>query len=171
MLLTDEYRSQLQRKHQNNENWGTTSHRYGDFIATIINQYSIHDILDYGCGKGTLKNALNTPMGLKYREYDPGIKGKDKVPKPSQMVVCTDVLEHVEPKCLASVLDDLLRVTKQVGFFDICTVAAVHTLPDGRNAHLIVESMDWWLPKVMQRFKLKALQDNGTGFWMLVEPR
>ena len=171
MLLTDEYRSQLQKKHQSNEEWGTTSHRYGDFIGDIINKYTVHEVLDYGCGKGTLKKSIHTQNELKYREYDPGIKGKDKIPKPAQMVVCTDVLEHVEPKCVNDVLDDLKRVTKQVGFFDICTVAAIHTLPDGRNAHLVVAGMAWWLPKVMERFNIKMMQDNGTGFWMIVEPQ
>ncbi len=167
MLVSPEYRLQLQKKHDENKEWGTTSHRYGDFISDIIQQYNVHELLDYGCGKGALKGAIN--VDLKYKEYDPGIKGKDKIPKPAAMVVCTDVLEHVEPICLKSVLDDLQRVTKAIAFIDICTVKAIHTLPDGRNAHLIIKDMAWWLPLILERFKLKMLNDNGTGFWMLLE--
>jgi len=171
MLVTDTYRSLLQKKHQSNEEWGTTSHRYGDLISQIIYKYQIKDLLDYGCGKGTLKASVNVNSEIKYKEYDPGIKGKDKIPKPAQMVVCTDVLEHVEPNCLKSVLDDLQRVTKVVGFFDICTVTALHTLPDGRNAHLIVKNIEWWLPMILARFNLKMLQDTGTGFFMILEKK
>jgi hypothetical protein len=166
-MISPEYQEQITQKHAEDETWGTTSHRYASFIEDIASQFKINEILDYGCGKGSLKASINT----KVKEYDPGIPQKSKRPKPSPMVVCTDVLEHVEPKFLNDVLDDLLRVTEKVGFFDICTAKAIHTLPDGRNAHLIIEDMEWWLPKVMKRFKVKMLQEVGNNFWMIVTPK
>ena len=165
-MISDEYRQQLQEKHASDEAWGTTSYRYADLVRHLIKEYGITDILDYGCGKGAMKKSL----GMDIREYDPGIPQKSKKPKPAQMVVCTDVLEHVEPNYLKQVLDDLQRVTKRVLLLDVCVVKAVHTLPDGRNAHLIVEDMNWWLPKIIDRFKIKVLQDAGSNFFMVLEP-
>jgi hypothetical protein len=83
-------------------------------------------------------------------------------------VVCTDVLEHVEPEYLDSVLDELQRVTRNVGFFVVHTGAAMNHLPDGRNAHLIQQPPEWWLPKIIQRWKLITFQRWPNGFFVVV---
>ena len=70
--------------------------------------------------------------------------GKDESPRPADLVVCTDVLEHIEPEKLPFVLDDLRRCVKQIGYFVIHTKAAAKTLADGRNAHLIQKDQAWW---------------------------
>jgi len=80
-------------------------------------------------------------------------------------------MEHVEPEYLDSVFDDLQRVTRKVGFFAIHTGKAIAILPDGRNAHLIQESPDWWLPKILSRFSLVAFEKGDNGFWVIVEPK
>lgn len=167
-MYSQEYQQQLQDKHAKDDNWGTTSHRYAALITEFASTHGLREILDYGCGKGALKQ--NMPESFTIKEYDPGIPQKSKKPKPAQMVVCTDVLEHVEPNYLNQVLDDLHRVTEKIGFFDVCMVPAIHTLPDGRNAHLIVEDSNWWLEKILQRFKLHAMMDSGSNFWVLVSP-
>ena len=101
--------------------------------------------------------------------YDPAREGYNDTPRPTQMVCCIDVLEHIEPDLIDNVFDDLRRVTKEVGFFTIHTGPAIKILDDGRNAHLIQEDMDWWLPKIMDRFKLNTVQRTDNGFWVLVE--
>jgi hypothetical protein len=46
---------------------------------------------------------------------------------------------------------------------------ALKTLPDGRNAHLIQEPVEWWLPKIMQRFDLQTFQmSSERGFYVIV---
>lgn len=100
--------------------------------------------------------------------YDPGIEELDLKPEPRDMVVCTDVLEHIEPDCVDNVLDDLKRVTKKIAFIDVCTVEAIQKLPDGRNAHLIIEPMEWWLPKLMERFTLQSMARTEVGFWVVL---
>ena len=87
------------------------------------------------------------------------------------MVACIDVLEHVEPQCLESVLDDLKRLTKRVGLFTVHTEPAKKTLPDGRNAHLIQQPPSWWLPKFLSRFDLVVFQRMPQGFWVAVEAK
>jgi len=119
-------------------------------IAQLLNT---RDILDYGCGQRTLEQALGFPI----RNYDPAIPGLDTPPEPADLVVCTDVLEHIEPECLDDVLDDLRRVTRKVGFFVIANRPAKKILPDGRNAHLIQEGIDWWRPRIAARFALHQI--------------
>ena len=38
-------------------------------------------------------------------------------------------------------------------FLLIDTREAIKTLPDGRNAHLIIEGKDWWTEKVTKNIK------------------
>jgi hypothetical protein len=106
------------------------------------------DVLDYGCGRGTLAQALDFPI----RMYDPCIAGLDAPPQPADVVACTDVLEHIEPDCLDDVLDDLKRVVRAYGLFVIANRPASKILPDGRNAHLIQEPWPWWEPRITSRF-------------------
>jgi hypothetical protein len=70
------------------------------------------------------------------------------------MVVCTDVLEHVEPEYLDNVLADIAGLTKQYAYFNISLMEAMKTLPDGRNAHLIVQPWQWWAEKLREYFTL-----------------
>lgn len=79
------------------------------------------------------------------REYDPAIPGKDARPEPADLVVCTDVLEHVEPECIQSVVDDIHDLTLKCVYLAIHTGPAIKTLQDGRNAHLIQEGPVIWL--------------------------
>jgi hypothetical protein len=81
------------------------------------------------------------------------------------------VLEHIEPELLDTVLDDLQRVTMGLGIFTVHTGPAVKVLPDGRNAHLIQQPAQWWLPKFLARFELVAFNRMPQGFWVLVEAR
>jgi hypothetical protein len=84
------------------------------------------------------------------------------------MVACIDVLEHIEPACLEEVLDDLMRLTKAVGFFSVHTGPAIKTLSDGRNAHLIQQPPEWWLPKFIERFEVQTFQRVESGFYVIV---
>jgi hypothetical protein len=87
------------------------------------------------------------------------------------MVACIDVLEHIEPDCLDDVLDHLKHLTGKIGFFTVSCIPAKKTLPDGRNAHLIQESPEWWLPKITDRFALQSFQRSPDGFVVLVSPK
>jgi hypothetical protein len=81
------------------------------------------------------------------------------------------VLEHIEPELLDNVLDDLQRLTLRAAMCTVHTGAAVKFLPDGRNAHLIQQPPEWWLPKFEARFDVKTVNRLPEGFWLGVEPR
>ena len=91
-------------------------------------------------------------------EYDPAIPGKDAEPEPQDIVVCINVLEHAEPDCLADVLSHIQALSLGGVLFIIDTVPAQKTLADGRNAHLIVEDLDWWNTILSDYFDIKVAQ-------------
>ncbi len=164
MLISDSYKQQNTKLHQTESDYGKSSGKWVEIVVRLASQYDCADILDYGCGKGLLRKGI----GEKVKEYDPCIEGKsDKYP--CDMLVCTDVMEHIEPELLDDVLDDLQANTKKLAFITVSTRLAKKILDDGRNAHLIVEKSDWWLPKFMTRFKLKQFQDFGDEFLIILE--
>lgn len=167
-MLSDEYRSQLEQLHTEKSDFGTTSGMYAPLIKGIIKKFRPHDMLDYGAGKQTLKTALGIEEG--YHAYDPAIQEIADVPNPHDLVVCTDVLEHIEPLYLQRVLDDLQRVTQKVGFLAIHTGKALNHLPDGRNAHLIQEPARWWMHFILKRWEIEAMERGEHGFWVIVTP-
>lgn len=163
MLITDEYRQLNAELHVSNPHYGVSSSRWAPHVADLAARLQTQDILDYGCGKGLLKQTLGWPI----REYDPAIPGKDTPPEPADLVICTDVLEHIEPECLSHVLDDLQRLTRKVAFLNVATRPAKKVLADGRNAHLIQEQLSFWLPQFWERFTLLVLE-NGRGEFNLI---
>lgn len=147
-------------------NYGLSGQRWAPTVLNVCKVAGSRDILDYGCGQRTLERTL----GFAIRNYDPCIPGLDAPPEPADVVVCTDVLEHVEPECLDEVLDDLRRVTRNIGFFVIANRPAKKTLPDGRNAHLIQQPSSWWRPKLEKRFRISQLQEMTGEFAAIVRP-
>jgi len=112
-------------------------------------------ILDFGCGKGKLVETLNEsyPM-LDITGYDPANPEFHKVPDQIDMIIGTDVLEHIEPKYLDEVLNFLYNKAKYNYHLISCAPAKL-ILPDGRNAHLIQETPDWWRKKFLEKgFKI-----------------
>jgi hypothetical protein len=162
MLITEEYRSLNAQLHEN-EAYGTSGRHAAETIKNLSDKYG-RDILDYGCGKRTLEKALGFPI----KNYDPAIEGLDAPPEPAEIVVCGDVLEHIERDCLNDVLDDLKRVVRHIGLFTISTVPAKKFLADGRNAHLIVEKEGWWFPKIKSRFYIDYwdVQEKGIAAYV-----
>jgi hypothetical protein len=147
-LTTAQYRGQLAELHRKRK-WGADGAKHTGIVRDLIEHYRPATILDYGCGENKLAESL--APAHRVSGYDPGIPERAKMPKPCEMVVCTDVLEHVEPAKLDSVLDHLHRVTGKVGYFVISTKPANAVLPDGRNAHLTVQPSDWWLARLAQQ--------------------
>lgn len=162
-LRSKDYANQLHAKHRSMK-WGRSGHSHAATVVHWANQIGATSVLDYGCGQATL--AKSVPE-LKVTEYDPGIRGKDHMPKPAQMVVCTDVLEHIEPECIRNVLDHQYALAEKGAYFVIALTPARETLPDGRNAHLLLRSPEWWLENLViagwkiERYEVK----KGLAVW------
>lgn len=167
MLITEDYRKEQEMLHQN-PNYGVASVQFAPIVTDLVNKFGVAQLLDYGCGKGRLGYNLKPERRLEVYGYDPAIPDLSDTPEPCEMVACIDVLEHIEPNLLDNVLDDLCRVTLDIGFFTIHTGPAVKTLSDGRNAHLIQKPYSWWLPKIWSRFDIQGFQQTQNGFFVVV---
>jgi len=131
----------------------------------MIDLMEIEHLLDYGAGRNlSLKENLNPERDFTYQAYDPGVPEYADDPIPAEMVVCIDVLEHIELECLEDVLDHLEELTERVLFATVHTGPAGKILPDGRNAHLIQQPPEWWLPLFMERFEMQGFHLRGNGF-------
>lgn len=168
-LISESYRDLNRQLHESNPAYGVGGAKHVKTVLRLAEMPAIRarSILDYGCGKGELGKAM--PIGI--CEYDPAIPGKDAPPRPADLVVCTDVLEHVEPEHLHAVLKDLTRVTLKVGFFTIHTGPAQKTLADGRNAHINQHPRSWWEQKLSKYFKLGQVLEVGPEVYVTVAPK
>jgi hypothetical protein len=147
--ITKEYADLNRQLHKTGE-FGTGSWRHAEELLAFRDETNSDTVLDYGCGQGNLAKALNNPEWLS--EYDPAIDGKDGRPEPADLLICTDVLEHIEPKLLDNVLDDISRCARRAAYLTIATRKAKKFLADGRNAHLIIEDRAWWKTKLEKHF-------------------
>jgi 2-polyprenyl-3-methyl-5-hydroxy-6-metoxy-1,4-benzoquinol methylase len=142
MLITPEYRELNRKLHQDNEHYGTSGKNWRDAVRELSEHGRLR-VLDYGCGRCTLSKSL----GPAYRvtNYDPCIEGLDTPPEPHDVVVCGDVMEHVEPDLVMNVLREVRRLCKVRGLFVIGMTPAQKTLADGRNAHLSLHTQEVWV--------------------------
>jgi hypothetical protein len=157
-LISDNYRK-LQEQLHDTGTYGGVAVTYAPLVTQIINRLEVTHLLDYGCGsKMALGNNIKPEKKITYQAYDPGVAELAGDPIPAQMVACIDVLEHIEPESLDNVLDHLASLTEIVAFLTVHTGPALKVLADGRNAHLIQEPMEWWLPKIWSRFDVQTVQ-------------
>lgn len=149
-LISPAYADEQRRLHAGPKAYGERGYKWADCVREVASTYECWSILDYGCGQGGLKRALSDPHmdSVRIREYDPAIKGKDALPSFADLVVCTDVLEHIEPDRLDAVLKHLRMLARKAIFVVIATVDTEHKLSDGRSTHLTIESGDWWHAKL-----------------------
>lgn len=140
-MISESYRQMNKQLHDTHPEYGISGQRYVDIIRPLA-LWGRREILDYGCGKATVSHVLGP--AYKVTNYDPCIPGRDTPPEPHDIVVCTDVMEHIEPEFVDDVLKDIRRLTKDTAFFSIYMKEAMKVLPDGRNAHISQHPYEWW---------------------------
>lgn len=151
--ITDDYREQNRMLHESRSDYGARGHRHRDIVSALCRVHSVDRALDYGCGKGALARSF-AGSHISVANYDPGMPLFDKRPEPAPLVVCTDVLEHIEPDCLDAVLRDLRDLTEVACYIVVCTRPdGGKTLPDGRDPHLLVRPASWWFEQLEQYFR------------------
>lgn len=154
-LISPEYVEANRALHENPD-YGASGRAIAEAAVDLIKISHTLTVLDYGCGKGRFARELRAIAPEQaVSEYDPAIAGKDFAPSPAEMVVCSDVLEHVEPDRIEAVLGHIGELMTVCGLFSIHHGPAQKTLPDGRNAHLIQRGYGWWLKKLERHFSVK----------------
>ncbi len=166
-LISAEYRGLNAQLHRSNPTYGAGGQKHAETVCRIAEKIGTRSILDYGSGKGLLAQAIPYPIW----EYDPAVLGKEGAPRPADLVVCTDVLEHIEPEKLMFVLGDLQRCVLKVGYFVIHTGPAQKSYADGRNTHLIQRGESWWRKHLDRFFCVASVQAVGPMLYVIVGPR
>jgi len=172
-LISPAYLTQLSQKHELDASWGNTGHVYSDHVHGLIAGLGLTttSVLDYGCGKSSLAAALKDVPGIcPIIGYDPAVRGAEQLPEPADLVVCTDVMEHVEEDKVRAVLEHIASLTKKVVFFAIATGPAHHKLPDGRNAHITQKPMSWWLEAMSEFFSIDTADTHRETFIAVCQP-
>lgn len=167
-MISPEMRAINRAEHLQNPGFGNHGGRWAFTVRDIMKRGKCESCLDYGCGKGGLKRAL---PDLDIREYDPCVAGKETLPEAADLVLCTDVLEHVEPDFLEEVLDHIKSVTRKYVMLAPSMVPAEKTLPDGRNAHLIIKPAAWWRQKFLTRFDSMQEDERGVSYSFFGKPK
>jgi len=152
-LLSKEYYDQLvQYRTTGRPNWGNGGGPHMQPVIDLIHSYrrpdNLRTVIDYGCGHGLLLRSI-VSKGVIHKNnarfYDPGIEEYAEVPTEKyDLLVSTDVLEHIEPELLENVLKHMHELTRRIAYLNIHTGPANAILPDGRNAHLIQKPATWW---------------------------
>ena len=145
--------------------------RMAVLAGQMIRNYGDVTILDYGCGKKEFEQRMPPINGLSIHSYDPCIEGFDDPPEQADIVVCLDVLEHVELEYLNDVLDDIERVTGKLCYMSICTTVASKFYSDGQNMHLIQADYEWWYPKLRKRFDVTEVHRTKKHFNVMLQKK
>lgn len=134
--------------------------------AQVVKKFGACTVLDYGCGQQFLKKALEDHFpaieGMKVVGYDPVIVGLDSDPDPAELVVCNDVMEHIEPECIDAVLRHIESVCIRSAFFSIALTPASKTLSDGRNAHISLLPPEDWIGWIRKYFVITEASMRGN---------
>lgn len=146
-VISKAYRDEQVLLHSRPGGYGGKGSRYADTVEWLLRVFGATSVLDYGCGQGSLARVLRE-RHIECREYDPAIRGKDRLPDFVDLVVCTDVLEHVERDKLANVLNHIGLLARKAIFVVVALDPSGKTLSDGTNAHIIQQSPEWWEAKI-----------------------
>lgn len=154
-MFSKEYLKELQSIHgdvSRPRGFGGKAKNLGKFYK-FLDKWQPKTLLDYGCGKGyILANIRDKYPNIKCQGYDPAVPmfsnlGNEKF----DCIFSNDVLEHIEPDYINSVLGHINNLSIQYIWLRIDTKPARKKLTDGRNAHLILEDEDWWLNKIREQ--------------------
>ena len=132
-------------------------------IKQIINSTKSNSLIDFGCGKAKYyfdnikinnidyKNITHFWKIQKYFLYDPVVKNFSKYPsKKADGVICIDVVEHIPEQDVIKFIDEIFRLAKKFIFVVIACYSAKKKLPDGRNVHLSIKTIDDWKKIILE---------------------
>ena len=162
MNVQDKYIEQYKILHSQ-KRYGTSSERQLVIpVQNLINKKNPQSVLDYGCGQSRLYTMITGPAIVD--RYDPAIPGIDHIPlEHYDLVICTDVMEHIPREEIDNVLHKLYTLGDIV-FIVISCVLAHEILPNGENAHITVESQAWWSKKLRELWPNAKINTDRHGY-------
>ena len=133
---------------------GRTTIKNKDKIKEVIDRVNPVNVLDFGCGKGWqyTRQNVHEDWGIpKPTLYDPYVAKYNKIASYSakyfDLVLCVDVMEHILPEEVDSVLHSVFFLGNSV-YFHIDTKPAIKKFSDGTNFHVSLHNEEWWTNKL-----------------------
>lgn len=174
--ISGDYQRQLRAEHSGSK-WGSTGGKYSgaDVLSLLRNRAYITSVLDFGAGKASMASFIREflPREIEWTNYDPGMPKYDVLPdRQFDLVITTDVLEHVEPSKIYDTMLVLQELTGKVLYNDIAcypTGKLFGSGPyEGEDLHLIVEDPSWWRNQFnglskLQEFEYRASERLSKG--------
>ena len=141
---------------------GMSTKPFVNIIKKIIDINDCKSLLDYGCGKakyyykGFKTNKSTYPclrdyLNVKINLYDPCYKKYDNLTNNKvDITICIDVLEHIPSSDIQWILKDFFSLTKKIIFISVACYEASAILPNGQNAHINIQTYDWWKSQLIK---------------------
>lgn len=162
--------NQYKEMHKNENLYaGSALTLHKETIREYIRIKKCATILDYGCGKGIqyFKENIHNDYfyGIMPSLYDPAVEEFSNLPDETfDAVICTDVLEHIEETDIDSILTNIYSKASKLVYLGICNSLADSFLPDGRNSHVTLKHIDWWIEQITphaETFTVVYVYGNG----------
>ena len=142
---------------------GSSLSKWVDEIKMIKKRNDISSIIDFGCGKAYLykerfkiitkeKRISYDGIGAYWNVndivlYDPGVEEYSVYPNQQKdMVICTDVLEHISPQDTEKFIRDIFLLANKLVFFVIHIKPSPSNkkLSNGENIHINLKTIEEW---------------------------
>jgi hypothetical protein len=144
--------------------------QYADDIGAFIHKVGATTVLDWGCGGAA---AYSSPHKLWYHWglarkdvtlYDPSFKKFSTLPaRKADMVVCSDVLEHIVGNEVDAFISNLFTRAMKAVWASVCCREAKKVFPNSTiNLHVTIKPYAWWHDR-FTRLAPEGIQ------WRLVE--
>jgi hypothetical protein len=148
-MISEEYKKQLNQLQKRKK--FTQKNFWYDEVKKFLSEHQPESVIDFGCANGVLVDQIKQDFKYISRVdgYDPGVIEYEKFPDQKyDILISTDVFEHIEPEYLDSTLEAIDNLFLNFAWIIIACYPAKKFLPDGRNAHLTVEPPEWWMEKI-----------------------
>lgn len=154
IVMSKDYIKQYEILHNQDKSYGASYENYLEEISLIIDYIQPKNVLDYGCGKGVLlNNLIKKYPKINFYGYDPAVSKYKKLPTQKiDLIINTDVLEHIPEEYLPDVIKDISSLCDNC-FFAIHHALAYTLLPNGQNAHYTVKPPFWYQRLMSKYFK------------------
>ena len=164
--IIQEYYDIYLKHYENGKVYGRSSEDLLNILSPHIIKLNPKSILDYGCGRSSLINYFWNDGKRQLYKYDPAIREYRDLPKkPIDLVICTDVLEHIPIGYLQIIFAKIINISEKV-IFGVSTIPARQKLSNGDNAHITILNFNQWVDRITGAGfpRTKVIRQNEKGF-------
>ena len=152
---------------------GTSILNHVKSIKQLVDATKSTTMLDFGCGRGDAYRSphkLHQSLGMPRSAvtlYDPAFRKSSALPTGRyDLVVTSDVLEHILPDEADEFVERLFGYAKKAVWASHCSRPAKKFFPDGRNLHTCVMPHEWW----DEKFTCVAERHVGVSYVLVETP-